>query len=97
MSAVNAERLHRAVESLRDASKMVEGKPEPTADHMRQIANMGIGAVFVDPSLAVLLADWLELMATDYAPYWSEPYAAPFVPVIEKAYLVADAILGTAA
>jgi hypothetical protein len=35
------------------------------------------------------VADLLGLIGTDYAPYWQEPYAAPFVPVIEKALRVA--------
>lgn len=48
------------------------------------------------PAVALAVADWLDLMAEDYAPYWSEPYAAPFVPVIEKAYRIASAYLGDA-
>jgi hypothetical protein len=46
------------------------------------------------PAVALAVADWLDLMAEEYAPYWSEPYAAPFVPVIEKAYQIARAYLG---
>lgn len=48
----------------------------------------------MSPTVALALADWLDLMATDYAPYWSESYATPFVPVIERAYRVVGAILG---
>lgn len=46
------------------------------------------------PAVALAVADWLDLMAADYAPYWAEPYAAPFVPVIEKAYQIARTYLG---
>lgn len=46
------------------------------------------------PAVALAVAEWLDIMAEDYAPYWAEPYAAPFVPVIERAYRVARAYLG---
>lgn len=49
------------------------------------------------PAVALAVADLLDLMAEDYAPYWMEPYAAPFVPVIERAYAVVRAYLGASA
>jgi len=44
------------------------------------------------PPVGANLADLLEAIAP-LAPYWAEPYAAPFVPVIEKALRVAREIL----
>lgn len=38
------------------------------------------------------LADLLDRLA-DLAPYWHEPYAAPFVPVIEAGARIADEVL----
>jgi hypothetical protein len=46
------------------------------------------------PPGAPPLADLLEELAP-LAPYWGEPYAAPFVPIIAKALRLARAILGT--
>lgn len=66
---------------------MVPGEPTANPSNAEHIASW-------DPTVALAVADWLDLMAEDYAPYWSKPYAAPFVPVIEKAYRIARAYLG---
>ena len=53
-------RLRAAAEMLREGIAAAEDKPPPTHKQMRQIADMGIGAVFVDPAIGYMLADWLE-------------------------------------
>ena len=45
----------------------------------------------VNPGFVHAVAELLERLAP-LAPYWAEPYAAPFVPVIESAVRVSGAI-----
>lgn len=47
----------------------------------------------VNPGFVQAVAELLERLAP-LAPYWAEPYAAPFVPVIESAVKVTTAIDG---
>jgi len=45
----------------------------------------------VDPGFVRSVAEMLERLA-ELAPHWAEPYAAPFVPIIESGVRVARAV-----
>lgn len=101
---MSAERLRQAAAKIREVAAteaiLRDGDPYYAIETLpdgTEVGEQGAYERLWSPPVALAVADWLDLMAEDYAPYWSEPYAAPFVPVIEKAYRLADLILGGAA
>lgn len=66
----------------------------PPADKIATAVSL-LRANPTDAYYAEFVALTAELLAriAPLAPYWSEPYAAPFVPIIEQASRLADWIV----